>query len=109
MGGCQLFGENFYNIMSNAGVLIFVITILLLMSEVDKDMVANDHIASFLIQVARKGDELRVSPSPQPGGREHRRSEEELKRTEEKSPADLSDINAAHVVPKHNIDDGRTT
>ena len=69
MGGCQFFGENLYNIMSNAGVLIFVVTILLLMSEVDKDMVANENIASFLVKVARKGDELRVSPSPQPGGR----------------------------------------
>jgi hypothetical protein len=112
MGGCQFFGENLYNIMSNAGVLIFVVTILLLMSEVDKDMVANENIASFLVKVARKGDELRVSPSPQPGRREHRRSEEEVKRTDEKNgPADLtdSDINAAHVVPKHNIDDGRTS
>ena len=35
-----------------------------------------------------------------------------MKRTEEKNgPADLtdSDINAAHVVPKHNVDDGRTS
>ena len=66
------------------------------MSEVDKDMVANDHIASFLVQVARKGDELRVSPTPQPGGSEHRRSEEELKRIEEKN-------NAAQIVPMNNM------
>ncbi len=112
MGGCQFFGENLYNIMSNAGVLIFVITILLLMSEVDKDMVLNDHIASFLVQVARKGDELPVSPSPQPEGRGHRRSEEEVKRTEEKNGAAVltdSDTNAARVVRKHNVDDGRTS
>ena len=59
----QLFGEDLYTVMSNAGVLIFVITILLLMAEVDKDIIATHDVACFLVQVAQKGDQIRVSGS----------------------------------------------
>ena len=52
--------------MSNAGMLIFIITILILMKEVDKDMIANHDVACFLVQVAQKGDESRVCVSSQP-------------------------------------------
>ena len=57
----QLFGTELYTVMSNAGMLIFIITILLLMAEVDKDIVKTDDIASFLVQVAQKGDQTRMS------------------------------------------------
>ncbi len=57
----QLFGSELYTVMSNAGMLVFIITILLLMAEVDKDIVKTDDIASFLVQVALKGDQTRMS------------------------------------------------
>jgi hypothetical protein len=106
MGAGQLFGDNLYTIMSNAGVLIFVITILILMNEVDKDMVANDDVACFLVRVAQKGDEIRVSPSPQPEDRGHQICEGEEMRTvdEENGSALLSDINAVTFDPKHDDD-----
>lgn len=56
----QLFAANLYTFMSNLGVLIFIITILLLMAEVDKDMVATNDVACFLAAVAQKGDEIRI-------------------------------------------------
>eukprot|EP00578_Thalassiosira_sp_NH16_P017893 CAMPEP_0181129406 /NCGR_PEP_ID=MMETSP1071-20121207/29305_1 /TAXON_ID=35127 /ORGANISM="Thalassiosira sp., Strain NH16" /LENGTH=141 /DNA_ID=CAMNT_0023215391 /DNA_START=286 /DNA_END=711 /DNA_ORIENTATION=+ len=59
----QMFGEELYTVMSNAGVLIFIITILLVMAEVDKDIVATHDVACFLVQVAQKGDQIRVSRS----------------------------------------------
>lgn len=66
MGISQLFADNLYTIMSNAGLLVFIVTILIVMNEVDKDMIANNDIACFLVQVAQKGDESRVSVSSQP-------------------------------------------
>lgn len=56
----QLFGPALFPIMSNTGILIFIITILLLMAEVDKDIVATHDVACFLVQVAQKGDQIRV-------------------------------------------------
>ncbi len=89
-----MFGEHLYTIMSNAGVLIFVITILQLMNEVDKDMVANDEVAFFLVQVARKGDEIRVAPSSRTNERGgHPRGEDEEK-SEERGLAIVSSCDA---------------
>mmetsp|Transcript_15052 Transcript_15052/g.30623 ORF Transcript_15052/g.30623 Transcript_15052/m.30623 type:complete len:484 (-) Transcript_15052:273-1724(-) len=59
----QFFGEKLYPIMSNTGMLIFNTTILALMTEVDKDIVATYDVACFLVQVAQKGDQIRVSRS----------------------------------------------
>ena len=79
----QLFGEELYTVMSNTGVLIFVITILLLMAEVDKDIVATNDVASFLVQVAQKGDQIRVEenvaaqPSLQPPDEEEKTQDDE--------------------------------
>lgn len=64
MAAGQLFGEELYTVMSNAGVLVFIITILLVMIEVDKDIIASNDVAGFLVQVAQKGDQLRVASSP---------------------------------------------
>lgn len=82
----QLFADNLYTIMSNAGMLIFVITILIVMKEVDKDMIANNDVACFLVQVAQKGDEIRVCPPSQP---------------EEKIQEKRTCTNAVHGTPKH--------
>ncbi len=62
----QLFGEKLYPIMSNTGMLIFITTILALMTEVDKDIVATHDVACFLVRVAKKGDQIRVSRSIEP-------------------------------------------
>jgi hypothetical protein len=100
MGVGQMFGEHLYTIMSNAGVLIFVITILQLMNEVDKDMVANDEVAFFLVQVARKGDEIRVSLSPRTEERGHSPGEDEEK-SEDLAVCSGCDTNNVHFDPQH--------
>jgi hypothetical protein len=90
MGIGQLFADDFYAIMSNAGMSIFVIAILIVMKEIDKDMIANNNVARFLVQVARKGDETmttrrrRVRPSSSqqtPEDDEGRRAVQKTKRT----------------------------
>ena len=63
MAAGQVFGEELYPIMSNTGILIFIITILALMAEVDKDIVATHEVACFLVQVAQKGDQISVTRS----------------------------------------------
>lgn len=57
----QIFGPKLYPVMSNAGILLFVITLLALMAEIDKDIVATNDVARFLVQVAKKGDEISVT------------------------------------------------
>jgi hypothetical protein len=74
MAAGQLFGENLYPVMSNTGILIFIITIEAVMVEVDKDIVAIENEASFLVCVALKGDEISVA---RPGTVEQRIHDEE--------------------------------
>ncbi|KAL3797846.1 hypothetical protein HJC23_006884 [Cyclotella cryptica] len=57
----QIFGPALYPVMSNTGILLFIITLLALMAEVDKDIVATHDVACFLVQVAKKGDEISVT------------------------------------------------
>ena len=64
MGIGQIFGPSLYPVMSNAGILMFIITLLALMAEVDKDMVATHDVKNFLVQVANLGDEISVTPHP---------------------------------------------
>merc|ERR1711862_704457 len=66
-----------YTVMSNTGFLVYVITILLLMKEVDKDMIANKDIAQFLAGVARKGDQMRIMDLPTPNSTGSRPAEGE--------------------------------
>jgi hypothetical protein len=62
MAATQIFGyPPYFSCTSNLGLLIFIVSILLLMVEVDKDMVAADEFADFLAQVARKGDKTSVA------------------------------------------------
>jgi len=98
MGIGQLFGE-LYTFMSNLGVLIFIITILLLMVEVDKDMVATNDIACFLAAVALKGDEMRIIETLPPVTKHPQHEEEKRPEDEENDTAvltvDVSRENAA--------------
>ena len=64
MGVGQVFGPELYPVMSNAGILLFIITLLALMAEVDKDMVATHNVAGFLMQVAKVGDSISVTARP---------------------------------------------
>ena len=89
----QLFGEELYTVMSNAGMLIFVITVLLVMAEIDKDIVSTNDVACFLVQVAQKGDQIRVNPVPSPSTQpihEHPFVDEEEKRPD----GDVADVEA---------------
>jgi len=61
MAAGQLFTEQLYPVMSNTGVLIFIIAIEAVMVEVDKDIVAIENEASFLVCVALKGDQISVA------------------------------------------------
>jgi len=63
----QLFPERWFPLTSNVGLLVFCITLLLLMCEVDKDMVAADDFAGFLTQVAAVGDKITVKHISQEG------------------------------------------
>jgi len=56
----QVFSEKWFPLTSNIGLLIFVITLLLLMVEVDKDMVAADNFSVFLTEAAEMGDKITV-------------------------------------------------
>ena len=56
----QIFPEQTYPLTSNIGFLVFIITLLLLMAEVDKDMVAADAFVDFLAQVSEKGKDIGV-------------------------------------------------
>lgn len=91
----QLFGEELYTVMSNAGVLIFIITILLVMAEVDKDIVNANDVACFLVQVSQKGDQIRVSrsiayPSAQPQQHDPPFQEEEKRAEDEEHGPDTT-------------------
>lgn len=84
----QLFGPELYTIMSNAGMLIFIITILLVMAEVDKDISAANDVAGFLIQVAKTGDQLRVAEAVSPSSSQPLQNNESAFHEEEKIPED---------------------
>lgn len=90
----QLFGTELYTVMSNAGMLVFIITILLLMAEVDKDIVKTDDIASFLVQVAVKGDQTRMSTFTQA-----RRDRNEKRQMNDDEPCAVLADNGAKQLP----------
>lgn len=58
--GGQLFGKRWYPLASNCGFLIWIISILLLMTEIDKDMVKSEELTDYLRQVSKKGDAISV-------------------------------------------------
>ena len=60
----QIFGPKLYAVMSNSGMLLFIIALLAVMAEVDKDIVATRNFSGFLMQVAKIGDEISVTPHP---------------------------------------------
>lgn len=56
----QLFYERWYSFTSNLGLLIYTITLLALMKEIDKDIVQTAEFTDFLRQVALKGNSISV-------------------------------------------------
>lgn len=58
--GGQLFGTEWYSFTKNLGFLILIITLLLLMLEVDRDINETVELMDFLNQVSKKGDEISV-------------------------------------------------
>ena len=83
----QLFSEQLYPVMSNTGILIFIITIEAVMVEVDKDIVAIENEASFLVCVALKGDQISVA-RPTVGEQQHQNGAVVL---DEETPTIISD------------------
>jgi len=62
LAGGQLFAESWYPFTSNLGLLIFVITVLMLQTEIDKDVNITAEFTDFLHRVAKKGDATIVQP-----------------------------------------------
>lgn len=56
--GGQLFGETWYPFTSNLGLLIFVTTVLMLQTEIDKDVNVTAEFTDFLQQVQKKGNSI---------------------------------------------------
>lgn len=56
----QLFYESWYPITSNLGLLIYTITLLVLMREIDKDIIKTAEFTAALNQVALKGNQISV-------------------------------------------------
>lgn len=56
----QLFYERWYPFTSNLGLLIYTITLLVLMKEIDKDIIQTAEFMDFLKQVALKGNSISI-------------------------------------------------
>jgi len=56
----QLFYERWYPFTSNLGILIYTITLLALMKEIDKDIIETAEFTDFLKQVALKGNSISI-------------------------------------------------
>ena len=88
MAAGQLFAEQLYPVMSNTGILIFIITIEAVMVEVDKDIVAIENEASFLVCVALKGDQISVA---RPSMAEQQQRNDTVLLQDEETPTITSD------------------
>ena len=92
MAAGQLFGASLYPVMSNTGILIFIITIEAVMLEVDKDIVAIENEASFLVCVALKGDQISVArPSTVEQQQQQRNDGNNIMLHDEETPSIISD------------------
>uniref|UniRef100_A0A7S2P3V1 Uncharacterized protein n=1 Tax=Leptocylindrus danicus TaxID=163516 RepID=A0A7S2P3V1_9STRA len=58
LGAGQLFGEGWYTAMSNIGQVSFVLSIILEMNEVDKELVAEADFEDFLDEVEAYGNRI---------------------------------------------------
>jgi len=63
LAGGQLFGESWYPFTSNLGFLILIVTLLMLETEIDKDINSTAEFTDFLLQVAKKGDAVSIRHS----------------------------------------------
>jgi len=69
LGVGQIFGKAWYPISSNLGLLILIISVILVMAEVDKDMEAAEQFTNFLGDIVRAsyGEPSPMELSPSPG------------------------------------------
>ena len=56
----QLFYQRYYQLTSNLGLLIYTLTLLVLMREIDKEIFNTVEFTEFLKQVAVKGNQISV-------------------------------------------------
>eukprot|EP00978_Attheya_sp_CCMP212_P047277 scaffold421291_cov54-Attheya_sp.AAC.2 len=82
----QLFRERWFLLFSNIGLIIYLVTTLLLMSELDKDMVATSDFSLFLADVSRKGDQI---------SSQKQREDESFRSDDRSGMEDLSDLESA--------------
>lgn len=54
----QLFYQRYYQLTSNLGLLIYTLTLLVLMREIDKEIFNTVEFTEFLKQVAVKGNQI---------------------------------------------------
>jgi len=110
MAAGQLFAEQLYPVMSNTGILIFIITIEAVMVEVDKDIVAIENEASFLVCVALKGDQISVA---RPSMAEQQQRNDTVLLQDEETPTitsdqadiiDAEDVQAGSVVSSNLVE-----
>lgn len=57
----QCFTSKAFAVASNFGLLVYTITLILLMRQIDRDIVSFAEFSDFLHQVAKKGDEITVN------------------------------------------------
>jgi hypothetical protein len=82
----QLFRERWFLLFSNIGLIIYLVTTILLMSELDKDMVATSDFSMFLADVSRKGDQI---------SSQRQREDESFRSDDPNGMEDLSDLESA--------------
>ena len=111
LAATQIFGyPPYFSCTSNLGLLIFIVSILLLMVEVDKDMVADDEFAGFLASVSKVGDRIRVMhASERIEGGDSARIQESVGQSTPSSGVDESRIQERHVLAATNNVEGRTS
>lgn len=56
----QLLSAPWFAVSSNAGLLVYTITLIMLIKQIDRDIVAFIEFTGFLRQVAKKGNEINV-------------------------------------------------
>lgn len=75
----QIFGAIWFTTTSNAGILVYTITLILLMKQIDRDIVSFAEFTDFLHQVAKKGNEITVHNVIEAANRNNQSDNAELK------------------------------
>mmetsp|Transcript_4931 Transcript_4931/g.6030 ORF Transcript_4931/g.6030 Transcript_4931/m.6030 type:complete len:347 (+) Transcript_4931:80-1120(+) len=75
----QFFTAKWFAVTSNSGLLVYTITLILLMRQIDRDIVSFAEFTDFLHQVAKKGNEITVHNLIQASNKSNQGSTSNLK------------------------------